>query len=70
MEGKITYLLRTLFHEMIHVRQYQRRKDKYISIYDMILLKDYILSDACRKFYDDNYFLLSIENQAFMNEGK
>lgn len=70
MEGKITYLLRTLFHEMIHVRQYQRRKDKYISIYDMILLKDYILSDASRKFYDDNYFLLSIENQAFMNEGK
>lgn len=70
VEGKLTYLLRTLFHEMIHVRQYQRRKDRYISIYDMILLKDKILSDASRKFYDDNYFLLSIENQAFMNESK
>ena len=69
-DGKLTYLLRTLFHEMIHVRQYQRRKDRYISIYDMILLKDKILSDASRKFYDDNYFLLSIENQAFMNESK
>lgn len=70
VEGKLTYLLRTLFHEMIHVRQYQRRKDRYISIYDMILLKDEILSDVSRKFYDDNYFLLSIENQAFMNESK
>lgn len=69
-DGKLTYLLRTLFHEMIHVRQYQRRKDRCISIYDMILLKDKILSDASRKYYDDNYFLLSIENQAFMNESK
>lgn len=69
-EGKITYLLRTIFHEMIHVRQYQRRKDAYISTYDMILLKDNILSDANRKYYDDNYYLLSIENQSFLNEGK
>lgn len=70
MEGKITYLLRTLFHEMIHVRQYQRRKDKYISIYDMLLLKDNILSDSSRKYYEDNYYLLSTENQSFLNEGK
>lgn len=69
-EGKITYLLRVIFHEMIHVRQFQRRKDCFVSIYDMILLKDKILSDASRKFYDDNYYLLSIENQAYMNEGK
>lgn len=70
MEGKITYLLRTLFHEMIHVRQYQRRKDNYISIYDMLLLKDNILSDSSRKYYEDNYYLLSTENQSFLNEGK
>ena len=69
-DGKITYLLRTIFHEMIHVRQYQRRKDAYISTYDMILLKDNILSDANRKYYDDNYYLLSIENQSFLNQGK
>lgn len=69
-EGKITYLLRTIFHEIIHVRQFQRRKDKYISIYDLLLLKDSILSDASRKYYDDNYYLLSTENQAFMNESK
>lgn len=69
-EGKITYLLRVIFHEMIHVRQFQRRKDRCISINDMLLLKDKILSDVSRKFYDDNYYLLSIENQAYMNEGK
>ena len=69
-EGKTTYLLRVLFHEMIHVRQFQRRKDRCISINDMLLLKDKILSDVSRKFYDDNYYLLSIENQAYMNEGK
>ena len=69
-EGKTTYLLRVIFHEMIHVRQFQRRKDRCISINDMLLLKDNILSDVSRKFYDDNYYLLSIENQAYMNEGK
>lgn len=69
-DGKLTYLLRTLFHEMIHVRQYQRRKDRCISIYDMILLKDEILSDASRKYYEDNYYLLTMENQAFMSESK
>lgn len=69
-DGKITYLLRTLFHEMIHVRQYQRRKNRCISIYDMILLKDKILSDASRKYYEDNYYLLTTENQAFMSESK
>lgn len=70
VQGNITYLFNTLFHEMIHVLQYQRRKNGNISTYDMLQIKDCILSELNRDYYENNYYLLSTENQAFLNEGK
>lgn len=61
-------LLRVIFHEVTHVHQYFRTKNGEISKINSILIKDTILAEKGddMNYYDTNYELSSVENEAFV----
>lgn len=55
----------TIFHELTHIKQYQRQRiTKFISYQDLVQIKESILNFYNDGFYDENYDVLSYENEA------
>lgn len=59
-------IFNTIFHEVTHVNQYSRRMRNNISFYDSIMIKDFILRNSLKDYYDDNYYLSTEEIEAFI----
>lgn len=66
IDGNVVGLMSTIFHEAIHVHQFNRRNKKTISLLNSIQLKDFILDKLIDGYYDENYLLDSMENEAFL----
>lgn len=59
-------LLPTIFHELIHLKQYkEQRIDCILSDKNMIEIKDAILMELLKGYYKDNYDSISFEKEAF-----
>lgn len=60
-------LLPTIFHELIHLKQYKEQKiDCILSEKNMIEIKDAILGELLKGYYKDNYASISFEKEAFL----
>lgn len=61
-------LIETIFHEVSHIMQDKRQKNKsVVSLPDYLQIKDMVASRVNSDFYDDNYLSVTFENEARLN---
>lgn len=60
-------VLSTIFHELIHLKQYKEQKVDYLlSQKNLLEIKDSILSGLLKDYYNSNYSSISFEKEAFL----
>lgn len=69
IHGDLKSTFVTMFHELIHLKQYKEQQlDNILSPKNLIQIKDRILSNISRTYYEINYQNISFEKEAFFYE--
>lgn len=64
-------ILPTIFHELIHLKQYKEQKiDRVLSFKNLIQIKDGITKEIIPSYYQENYKNISYEKEAFYYQYK
>lgn len=69
IHGDLKSTFVTMFHELIHLKQYKEQQlDNILSSKNLMQIKDRILSNISRVYYKTNYENISFEKEAFFDE--